>query len=155
MTPKDYVLIDMAETSIKTMDATVCIVSLCEDQDSSFMIHAVSPVKRRDQLVLGLAPDSKYLTYRCAQDEDLPVDHQVFRDRELLRSMDQNLNLPEPLVSALQIPLLVEDSVKGFLVFGEMRNWERAPFTNDKIEQATDQAGKIEDYLEREYFRAS
>ena len=155
MTPKDHVLIDMAEVSIKALDVTVCIVSLCEDGVSSFLIHAASPVKRRERLVLSLVPNSHYLAYRCSQDVELPKGLQILRDRDLLHSIDKNLNLPRPLVSALQIPLLVESDIKGFLVFGEMRNWERAPFTIEKIELASERARKIEDYLERKYSQAS
>ncbi|MBL7161361.1 MAG: hypothetical protein ISS57_02060 [Anaerolineales bacterium] len=59
MTPKDHVLIDMAESSIKALGVTVCIVSLNEPKESAFaVIQAASPIKRREPLVLDLAPNS-------------------------------------------------------------------------------------------------
>ncbi|MBC8507051.1 MAG: hypothetical protein H8D34_19480 [Chloroflexi bacterium] len=76
---------------------------------------------------------------------------QVIRNRELLRSIDHDLKLPKSLVTALQIPLMVNQQIRGNLVFGEMRHWERAPFTGGKIERALERAKKLEDYMERKF----
>ncbi|MBL7161362.1 MAG: hypothetical protein ISS57_02065 [Anaerolineales bacterium] len=65
------------------------------------------------------------------------------------------MDLPEPLNSALQVPLIVNQKIISYLVFGEARNWERGPFSKEMIERAKAKASNVEDYLERKYSQAS
>ena len=156
MTHKDHVLIDMAESSIKALGVTVCIVSLNEPAEStSAVIQAASPIKRREPLVLDLAPNSVYQAFKSNKVDDFPIEPEIIRDATLLRLVDRNLDLPEPLNSALQAPLIVSQKIVGYLVFGEVRNWERAPFSKEMTERAKAKASNVEDYLERKFSQAS
>ncbi len=149
MTPRDHILIDMAETSIKFLRSTVCIVSLNDAKGTGFAIRVASPVKRSQSLLIDVAPQSYYRAFCDHQDLDRSKAPQIIRDHDLLGSLDQDLRLPEPLVSALQLPLIPDGELLGYLVFGEVRNWERAPFTGEKIKRALERTRKIEDYLRR------
>ncbi len=151
MKTKDYVLIDMAETSIKALGATVCIVSLGEGENANFAIQAASPIKRRERLVLDLAPHALYRVFKREGVADFSYQPDIVRDVDLLRFIERDLGLLKPLQSALQVPLDVDQRILGYLVFCEMRNWGRAPFTKEKIERAVDRASKVSDYLERKH----
>ncbi len=149
MTPRDHVLIDMAETSIIFLKSTVCIISLNDAKGMGFAIRVARPVKRSQSLLIDVAPQSYYHAFHVHQNLDQSIAPLIIRDREPLRTLNQDLRLPEPLVSALQIPLILDSEILGYLVFGEVRNWERAQFTGEKIERALERARKIEDYLRR------
>lgn len=151
MNQVDYVFIDMAETSIKALSATVCIIALREPQAHGYAIQAACPVKRLEPLRLKLVMNSFYRAYvedGGSNGAEAPL---VIRDPQLLRSVSQVLSLPETLLSALQIPLCINEQLMGFLIFGEVRKWDRAPFSRERIRRAMKQADRVLDYLERKY----
>lgn len=149
MTPKDNVLIDMAESSIKALGVTVCIVSLRHPDSADFAIQAASPIKRDQPIVLDIGQNIHYEAYRKEQDDKTSTQPVVIRDVEMLGLVDRILELAHPLQSVLQVPMQANGELLGYLVFGEVRNWERAPFTGEMIEIAKHKARRIEGYLGR------
>ena len=149
MSTDDFALIELTEASLKAMDVTVCFLSLDGEKDANFVIHTASAIKRRNPLVLDVVPQACYQVFKKNDMHSKPDQSEVIRDQQLLQSIARDLDLPKPLRSALQVPLIIEEKLIGFLVFGEMRNWGRGPITKTMVQLAQEKARKIEAYLIR------
>lgn len=60
---------------------------------------------------------------------------------ELLK-LERSLKLPQETKSVVMVPLVVKGRTLGIVVLGEMRSWDRSPFTGAKLELCQAMAGQ-------------
>src|SRR5262249_8412763 len=71
------------------------------------------------------------------------------RSRQILTEWTKRLNLGQEIQSLLVIPLRASDHVVGLIDLGELRNWERAAFTPEKLDLATAIAAQTASLIDR------
>jgi len=151
----DNVLIELTKSSTEEIVVTVCMISLYSNEYSAFVIKTASPIDRQEPLELALSPHLPYTAYSYYRESDSEEKYKVVRSQDFLDHLKNSLGLSIGLESALQVPLIVDNRVRGFLVGGEVRSWDCAPITRNKIGRATEIAGDVESCLESEYYRGA
>lgn len=151
----DNALIELTKSSTEEIGVTVCMICLYSNENLTFEIKTASPIDRQEPLELALSPNLSFNAYRYDRENDSGEKCEVVRSRDFLDHLKNGLGLSSGLESALQVPLIVDNRVRGYFVGGEVRNWDSAPITRNKIGRATQIAGDLESCLESEYYRGA
>ena len=151
----------LAKKMVMGLSVTFCHIMLLDDSGQELLVKAAYPTPRPqsgDPLVwepgVGKLINLSEVT---------PMQHllhlpepRVFRRGEVVEDLDvvqhirKVVNLKGILQSVLVIPLKVGDTrVFGVYTLGEMRNWERSPFTKDRIELASSMAAQAAVLIDR------
>ena len=131
----DRVLRTLADKMTTSVRATFCRIALLDEMNQTLTIRAAFAVHGLDWDP-GLGRQ-----YAVA---DAPWHRQAIETSEVivLRQDDPSqaasetecrMALREGVQSALLIPLVIRDRVLGVVSLGEMRTWERLPFTADRV----------------------
>jgi len=139
----------LAKNLVTGLLATFCYVILLDDTTQKVVAKAAYPIPRPNSKELNWNPgvgksfDVSLVRYLL----DLPGPT-VFRRGVIIGSQDvvQHIravvHLEGQLESVLVIPLRAADQTLGLCTLGEMRSWERSPFTENTIQLARSMASQ-------------
>jgi len=131
----DTVLHILAEKMVSLVEATFCCIALLDEGNQALNTRAAFGLRDLDwdpglgqQYALADAP-----WHRQAVERGETV---VLRQDDSSRALSEaecGIVLSEAIQSALLIPLMIGNRVLGVASLGEMRRWERTPFTADRV----------------------
>ena len=152
----DQGLQTLAEKMVTSAITTFCRILLLENDRQHLTVRAAYPIARTQRLIWN---PGKGTRYRLA---DVPGiarvletrERQVFRQgnaegQEVLARIQREAELDREIGSALIIPLEATGEVLGVCMLCEMRNWQRRPFSKDKVDFACSIAAQAAVFIGR------
>jgi HD-GYP domain-containing protein (c-di-GMP phosphodiesterase class II)/CHASE3 domain sensor protein len=131
----DRLLPRIAERVTQTLNATYCRIVLTDEDSPRMMIRAAYPIR-----LLDWDPGIGKILERDA----FPEIKKMFETSRHLLLCTEDINRPDQTAtlkqflppgteSALIFPLILNGHPQGMILVGEMRKWEREPFSPEKI----------------------
>lgn len=131
------ILQELAERLTHSLKVTLSSIATLDEQENALIVQAVCPIRRLKgaspvgrRIHLGDAP-----TYQQVLRKGIPV---LFRQHEpaaRIPPQELELTLVDGLRSGALLPVKFNGKVIGVVSLGEMRAWERTPFTEEKLKQ--------------------
>jgi PAS domain S-box-containing protein len=131
----DQILHTLAEKMTTSVDATFCRIALLDKSKQTLTIQAASPIRGLDwdpglgrQYALADAPWHRQVIERgeaVVLRQDDPS--------KAVSETERRIALSEGTQSAILVPLIIGDRILGVVSLGEMRGWERTPFTANRV----------------------
>ncbi len=131
----DQILKTVARQIITSLVATLCRITLLDEAGENLVIRAVYPIREQEaQDDLGRRfPLAMVPWHRQVIETGQPVVLRQDVPELALSDEERKLALTEGVKSAALIPLIVGGRVLGVISLAEERDWERSPFTPEKV----------------------
>ncbi|PKO12457.1 MAG: hypothetical protein CVU39_23975 [Chloroflexi bacterium HGW-Chloroflexi-10] len=145
----------LTEKTIHYIETTFCCFLLLNPETNQFQLIASSSTNRAVQFVWEPTPLRHCLPHCSAEiwsiiEEGSPVIcHSGEQNKCLLDCFQCTINIPKQLETALVVPLKVGNRALGIFIMGEMRTWNRKPFTNNEINLASTLANQVATLIEK------
>ena len=135
--PEDQDLQKLVQQLTHSLEVTIVSLAKIDEGGNSLVLCAASPIR-----YLGSSlPVGSHISLR-----DIPTYQRVIRRRQpvlfqqheptsAIAPHELHLTLPNGVKSGALLPLRTNGDVTGVVSIGEMRTWERTPFTKTKLEQ--------------------
>jgi PAS domain S-box-containing protein len=132
----DELLQTLCQKMIESVEASFCKIYLLDSERSSFTLRATKMMRGSDWDPDG---DRTFQLdslpwHRRAITEGTPLVLQRSTPPSDLQELERSLALGAGAKSALLMPLMVKGRAIGLVTLGEMRSWDRSPFTSTKIQ---------------------
>ncbi len=135
--PGDRIFQDLVERLTHSLKVTVSSLAVLDEQEGLLTIYVVNSVRYLAnappvgcRISLGHAP-----TYLQVTQDGQPVLFRQDVPALTIPSQELELTLTSGLKSGALLPVKVNGRVVGVVSLGEMRRWERSPFTEEKLSQ--------------------
>lgn len=154
----DNGLAALAEKMVIGLNVSFCLILLLDEEKQDLKVRAAYPVQRSDPLVwdpsVGDTLDLKGLPIiECLSKMEAP---RAFRRGEVTNAentivdfIQETTALGSELQSILAIPFRTEQDLFGVCVLGEIRNWERNPFDENKKKSAISMTDAVTVLIDR------
>lgn len=149
----------LAKGMVKSAGITFCHILFLEPDGKSLKVRAAYPVDRMHSIPINWKPEIGKVSEfdRAASMQKLLQTREplVYRRGEIsesvsvTRHIQETTGLAEELESVLIIPLANAKGALGICTLGEVRRWERNPFTLEKINLARSIADQAAGLIER------
>jgi PAS domain S-box-containing protein len=131
----DRILRTLAEKMTTSVGATFCRIALLDEMNQTLTVRAAFAAHDLDwdpglgrQVALADVP-----WHRQAIEKGQIMILRQDDPSQAVSEMECRMALSEGIQSALLIPLVIGDRTLGVISLGEMRTWERLPFTADRV----------------------
>lgn len=133
----DNDMLALVQELTQTLEVTIVSVGTLDETHSSLVLCAASPIRYLGSMFpIGThIPLQELPTYQHVLDTGEPI---LFQQRDPQRTVspqELHLTLPVGIKSGALLPLRTNGYVSGVVTVGEMRSWERAPFTDTKLQR--------------------
>jgi GAF domain-containing protein len=145
----------LAEKMVAACEATFCQILLKEAQDGNWLVQAACHIPREAGLdwqpgVGKMVRDLEIAGFASLSGSSPTVIHPGSgHSRAILETLAGEAGLAGLLKSVLVVPLKNEEKTIGLCILGEMRSWERSPFTEMKIELTRSLAAQAAAFIEK------
>ena len=132
---------NLSKIIVESTKSTFCSILLFSKGHRSLIIQAAYPLQRSDKLVwnprIGKEVSPIYVDEinRLSKDSHAIVLRKDTKSHEeLLSSFIEEISIQDVINSAVIIPIISSDSTLGYCILGEMRSWERSPFSISRLD---------------------
>jgi len=148
----------LAEGLVKSLNITFCHIFLMEENGHFLEVKVAYPIPRRKKLKwepnvgkrLSLEEISSMKYLLEISEPHVFRKGDKFKDREIVSHVKKTVGLEDEIETLLVIPFKKRDEkVFGICTLGEMRGWDRNPFTVDRIHLADAIASQVAPLIER------
>ncbi|MDE3088567.1 MAG: GAF domain-containing protein, partial [Chloroflexota bacterium] len=148
----------LAQNLVTGLTTTFCYIMLLDDSGQNLVVRAAYPVPRSSKLLWnpGVEKTKVDLTHVPAMRHLLAmVEARAFQKgecvegNEIVGHVKKIVGLEGMLESVLVVPLRAGEQVFGICTFGEMRSWERAPYSGKRLQLACSSAGQAAGLFQR------
>ncbi len=134
----DKILQILCEKIAASMKVTYCRIALLDKSGETMVVRAESTTREMNNWDEGVGNRIPLETARYHRQVVKDMKPLILRHDESLKNGDSHAEwewaLTSDTKSALLLPLVSKGEVLGVVTMGEMRRWERSPFTEKKIE---------------------
>jgi PAS domain S-box-containing protein len=129
---------------IESVEATYCRIYLIDHEGQNLVLRAACTVRDFDRSpgIGRYFPVASLPWLETADAKVAPVVVGASGAKVELSEIEESLALPVQTRSLVTVPLAVKGRTLGIVVIGEMRSWDRSPFTEAKLELCQAIAGQ-------------
>jgi len=134
----------LCQKMIESVEASFCRIYLRQQDEKSLVLKATYGIRGLDSDpgVGRIAPLESFPWLQRSGGSRAPVVVGGSGSGVELLQLERTLKLPSETKSVVIVPLVVKGRTLGIVLLGEMRAWERSPFTGAKLELCQAMAGQ-------------
>lgn len=132
----DNDMLALVQELTQSLEVTIVSVGKLDETHSSLVLCAASPIRYLGSMFpIGThIPLQELPTYQHVLDTKEPLLFQQHDPEKAISHQELHLTLPVGIKSGALLPLRTNGQMSGVVTIGEMRAWERAPFTEKKLQ---------------------